>query len=122
MILLDTNILIEILKGNRQTEQEVAGLRGPLSVSTVSVMELMYGARDKGEVLRIQQFVQLFEQLPLSEAISTAALRLVTDYAKSHGLDIPDALIAATAIEHRASLLTYNLKDFRFIPGLALVR
>jgi len=39
---------------------------------------------------------------------------------KSHGLQIPDALIAATAICHDMELLTYNVKDFKFIQGIKL--
>ncbi|WP_457599357.1 hypothetical protein [Hydrogenimonas sp.] len=44
--------------------------------------------------------------------------RLIRQYAKSHDLGTPDALIAATAMDLRRELLTYNYKDFRFIEGL----
>lgn len=37
-----------------------------------------------------------------------------------HKLALPDALIAATALEHDFNLLTLNWKDFRFITGLRL--
>ena len=40
--------------------------------------------------------------------------------AKSHGLHIPDALIAATAICGGLQLLTYNVKDFKFVEGIRL--
>lgn len=35
-------------------------------------------------------------------------------------MNIPDALIAATALRHALPLFTLNVKDFRFIPGLQL--
>ena len=41
-------------------------------------------------------------------------------HALSHGLQIPDAIIAATSIVYQIPLYTYNLKDFNFIPELAL--
>jgi len=41
-------------------------------------------------------------------------------YKLSHGLDMPDSLIAATAIELDMSLFTYNKRDFRFISGIRL--
>jgi len=41
-------------------------------------------------------------------------------YSLSHNLSIPDALIAATAMEHMLELYTLNTKDFQFIPGLML--
>ena len=121
MILLDTNILIEILKGNSQTKKEIASLQAPFSISSITAMELMVGARNKQEVKKLQQFIQLFDQIHLNETISAKALQLITDYAKSHALDIPDALIAASVIEHHGSLFTYNRKDFKFIPHLTLI-
>ncbi len=48
-------------------------------------------------------------------------LLLIKKYAKSHSLDIPDALIAATAIVNNFKLFTYNLKDFKYIEDLHIV-
>jgi predicted nucleic acid-binding protein len=48
-------------------------------------------------------------------------MELIARYAKSHGLQIPDAIIAATALELSAPLLTFNTRDFKFIDGLSLV-
>lgn len=121
MIFLDTNILIEVLKGDSQTTQRVEAFEGPLAISAITAMELVYGARNKVEVQRLERFLGLFQLVHLDKSISTSAMRLVTGYAKSHTLDIPDALIAATAIEYQANLFTYNQKDFRFIPNLQLI-
>jgi predicted nucleic acid-binding protein len=41
-------------------------------------------------------------------------------YKLSHGLLIPDAIIAATAITYDLKLFTYNIKDFIFISGIRL--
>ena len=120
MTLLDTNVLIEILKGDAETKARVETLDGPLAVSAISAMELFYGARDKAEVARLERFLGLFRIVQIDHAISLRGVDLVRGFAKSHGLDIPDALIAATALEKGFSLLTYNRKDFRFIPGLGL--
>ena len=46
---------------------------------------------------------------------------LIEQFAKSHGLLIPDAIIAATAIIHEIPLYTENIKDFKFIPNLELI-
>ena len=121
MILLDTNILIEILKDNPKTMQQLELLGGPLAISSITAMELIYGARNKAEVRQLEKFMLLFQSLHLSRPISRRALKLITSYAKSHTLDIPDALIAATSLEHQVRLFTYNQKDFRFIPDLELV-
>ena len=121
MILLDTNILIEILKDNRKTIEQVQSLNQTLAISSITVMELYYGARNKTEVNKLEKFVSLFEIIHLNEAISSHATRLVKTYAKSHKLDIPDSLIAATALVSRVALLTYNTKDFKYIKRLELV-
>ena len=41
-------------------------------------------------------------------------------YTKSHGLKIPDALVAVTALSKNIQLFTYNKKDFEFIDGVSL--
>ncbi len=121
MTLLDTNILIEILKNNPETVQQISKLKPPLAISSITAMELIYGARNKQEVSRLEQFVAKFDLISLNANISAIALRLITDFAKSHNLDVPDALIAATAIDQKLGLLTYNSRDFRFITALTLV-
>nr|MDQ2686882.1 PIN domain-containing protein [Armatimonadota bacterium] len=60
-----------------------------------------------------------------SDGTLSAALPRPADrchrYRLSHGLLIPDALIAATALVHDIPLLTKNQRDFRFIAGLRLL-
>ncbi|GAB4159030.1 MAG: hypothetical protein Fur0046_38490 [Cyanobacteria bacterium J069] len=57
----------------------------------------------------------------MANAVGDRATQLLQDYFLSHGLLIPDALIAATAIEHQIPLLTKNQRDFRFISDLTLL-
>jgi tRNA(fMet)-specific endonuclease VapC len=124
MIIFDTNVLIEILKGNQQTLVRVSDLSAtssPLYISVITAMELIYGARNKQEAIQLERFLEQFRCVQLNSDISTCAFDLIRRYAKSHTLDIPDALIAASAITNRAELFTYNTKDFRFIPDLSLL-
>jgi len=121
MTVLDTNVLIEVLKNNQQTIQQVESLPPPLFVSVISAMELLYGALNKKELKKLQQFLSLFTIIQLDERISKKAFSLIAQYAKSHNLDIPDALIAASCLENNKNLFTYNRKDFRFIPKLTLL-
>ena len=121
MILLDTNILIEILKNNQSTTTKVNSFSPPLAITSITAMELFYGARNKSEVRQLRKFIQLFPVIHIDHEISNHALRLVIEFAQSHKLDIPDSLIAATALVHRARLFTYNVKDFKFIPDLEMV-
>jgi len=121
MILCDTDILIEFFKGN---ETIVGTLRdigqGRLAVSHVTVAELYFGALNKAELARIRRDLARLHAYPISAGISQRFLRLMETYSLSHKLALPDALIAATALEHDLNLLTLNWKDFRFITGLRL--
>ena len=121
MIVLDTNILIEILKDNHETIEKVESLSNPLAISSITVMELFYGAINKAEVKKLEKFVSLFKIIDINEAISKQSTTLIKTYAKSHNLDIPDSLIGSTALVLGCTLFTYNIKDFRFIDGLELV-
>lgn len=122
MTVLDTNVLIEILKSNQQTIKQVENIEQKLCVSVISAMELIYGARDKLELKKLQRFLELFSVLHIDQSVSKLSLELVVQYSKSHTLDMPDSLIAATCIQHTSKLLTYNVKDFKFIPELSLVK
>jgi len=121
MILLDTNVLIEILKGNQTTVRKIESFEETIALSSISAMELFYGALDKKELKKLEQFIALFHTIHLDEEISVYALNLIKKYAKSHGLDIPDSLIASTALVQHCRLMTYNQKDFRYIDGLELL-
>ena len=121
MILLDTNVLIEILKNNQDSIQQILLLKPPLAISSITAMELIYGARNKSEVLKLEKFIEKFDIIHLDEQISALAYQFITEFSKSHNLDIPDALIAAAAIQNRAQFLTYNKKIFRFIPAIKLI-
>ena len=120
--LCDTCILIDYLKGNNDIRQKLSDDRKQgLGMSSVTYMELMVGALNKREAGIIKKAFSDFEIVEISEAISTRARNLVENYAKSHDLLIPDALIAASALELQMPLFTANIRDFRFIPDLSLV-
>ena len=122
MTLVDTNIFIEVFKGNADVLQklEIIGLRD-IGLSSVTAMELYFGALNKLELLRIRKNLAAFHLKHISPEISERSVELITRHAKSHGLQIPDAIIAATALELSAPLLTFNTRDFKFIDGLLLV-
>ncbi len=120
MILLDTNILIETLKNNLKTMDQIRSFDEMLAISSIAVMELYYGAINKAELNKLERFVSLFEIIHIDEKISTQSTKLIKTYAKSHNLDIRDSLIASTALVHHCRLFTYNQKDFHYIKNVEL--
>ncbi len=121
MLLVDTNILIDYL---RQKPEAVAFInqygKATIALSPIVVMELFQGILDKADFQRTQKALNGFVLLDLDPSIAQLAMQLQQQYILSHRLGIPDALIAATAMVYGLELRTYNLKDFRFIPGLQL--
>ena len=120
--LCDTCILIDYLKGKPDVQKKLSADREHgLGMSSVTYMELLVGAFNKREVSIIKKAFADFEIIEISEAISIKSKNLIEKFTKSHGLQIPDALIASTALELDLPLYTANIKDFQFIPNLKLV-
>jgi len=69
---------------------------------------------------KIDKFLKNFKLLPITQKISEKSMELMKMYSISHGLLIPDALIAAAAITQNLPLWTLNQKDFKFIRELVL--
>ena len=122
-ILVDTDILIDVANNDAIAKARLTGesQTSVLAVSTVTVMELIVGCRNKSELQVVNRFLSQFQVLAVTSQISDRATQLLQDYFLSHGLLIADALIAATAIEHQISLLSKNQRDFRFIQELTLL-
>ena len=58
--------------------------------------------------------------IPISESASHLAATLMEELSLRAGLQVADALIAATARERSEVLLTGNIRHFRAIPQLEL--
>lgn len=120
-MLIDTNVLIWLTKDNANAKKLLLN-SDKKYISAVTYMEMLQGMNNK---LEMQAFLKHFEQynyeiLPINEKISNEACRLVETYALSHTMELPDALIASTAIFYHQSLVTANVKDFQYIPNLDL--
>jgi tRNA(fMet)-specific endonuclease VapC len=121
MILVDTDIIIEVFRGNQAISTIISGFAArELAVSSVTVMELYVGARDKTELASLSQYLKSFSLFHVSNEISSQAMALIHQFAFSHRLSVPDALIAATAIQHGATFFTRNKKHFSPIRELSL--
>ena len=121
MILIDTNIFIEIFRDNVAIASIVDSMPD-IAVCDVVRTELFYSARNKTELQEISADLEGLPILSLLPQISEMAVSLVKTYCLSHKLELADALIAATAIYYNIELFTLNTKDFIFIPNLKLYR
>ena len=123
MILIDTNILIEVYRNNTLIVETVKKIgQDNIAVSDITCAELYFGARNKKELQTIAKDLKKLEILHIHAEISQKAIAFVEKYALSHKLSIPDTLIAATAIYYNLLLYTLNIKDFVFIEGVKLYK
>lgn len=123
MLLIDSDVLIWLTRGNQNANQRLSQLT-PWQISTITYLELAQGCRNKQELERIKQGLEAMQTviLPITPDISKCAMSLIDNYSLSHGLQLADALIAATALEHQLTLLTGNAKHFTAIENLELER
>jgi predicted nucleic acid-binding protein len=122
--LIDTDIMIDLAAeiDAAINSLDVLEQHSTLAVSVITEMELVVGCRNKTELRNTQRILERFQIVSLTEKISTTASDLVKKYRLSHGLLIPDALIAATALILDCDLATRNRRDYKFIEGIRLLR
>jgi len=122
-MLFDTDVLIWVLRGNAKAAQAVDDC-DRRSLSVVTYMELLQGARNKAEVRAIKAFLAdiRFTALPLTENIGHRASIYMEEYVLADSMSMADALIAATAIEAKQSLISGNAKHYKAIQELDLKR
>ena len=120
-MLIDSDVLIWVTRGHVGAAARLQALQ-PWRISAVTYMELAQGCRNQQELIWAKRGLaeRQTEIVALSEPISARAMQLIDRYALSHGLRLADALIGATALEHKLTLLTANAKHFAPIEGLVL--
>lgn len=122
-LLLDTNVLIDF--GNQDTITlkifEILEEKFELCISVITEMELIIGCRNKNELNKLNKFLSRYKVIELSEGISALSKSLLEEYYLSHGLNIPDSLIAGTVLFYQYTLFTRNLSDFRYIKDIKLL-
>ena len=116
--LLDTDILIEYIRGQARSIAYVDDLDGDLLVSAATVAELYAGVRNVAEQQRMDDFLSAMLFIPVDQVIAKQGGLYRQQYGKSHGTGLVDALIAATADNVGANLVTFNQRHFPMIANL----
>jgi predicted nucleic acid-binding protein len=123
MILCDTNIFIHAFNGRTDTIDQLKKIGLPdIVLSSITVMELLQGMSNKNELAQMKKKIKYYDIVQIDESISQKSIDYIEKYKLSHGLQIPDAIIAATAAVHQIPLYTYNLKDFDFLPEVIIYK
>lgn len=119
-LLIDTDVLIDYLRGRPEVVQYLDGRAEALLISVITVAELYAGVREGDERTRLDQFIRAFQLVPVDPAIAQRGGLFRRDYFKSHNVALPDALIAATAESVQATLVTLNQKHFPMLGNVSV--
>lgn len=117
-MILDSDVIIEVLRGNAATvdwlrAQRAAG--ATLSYSPVSRAEIRAGSRP-AERPAISALFGSLTSVPIHASTGEIAGEQLAKYARSHGVQMGDALIAASALESANDLATFNARHFPGVP------
>lgn len=124
MYILDTNVVSELRKGSRAEGRVVEWVNalptGALFISAITVLELEQGIlamerRDPHQGARLREWFEnqvlptfAYRTLAVDATVARCCARLHVPDPRSER----DALIAATALVHRMTVVTRNEKDF----------
>jgi predicted nucleic acid-binding protein len=103
-VLVDTDVLIWHLRGYPSATIALDNI-DLLTISAATYLEILQGVNSKAELVAIKKMLERrgAVTMPITERISQKAIDLLEAFALSHGLQMGDALIAATALEQPLS-------------------
>jgi hypothetical protein len=108
-VLVDTDLFVDHLRGT----QRLRPSRHRVHYSVITRAELLAGDTPSNLITTL---LAPFREISVSREVAERAGRI----RRETGIRLPDALIAATAIEHKLSLSSRNRRDFGKVPGLRM--
>lgn len=117
MILLDTTVLVDVVRGVPAARAWVTDQDTVAAASEITRAEILRGMRSH-ERSATHRALDDLRWLPVDEEVATRAGALGRQYRASHHLGLPDLLIAATALVNGVELVTSNVKHFPMFSGL----
>ena len=117
-LLLDTDVLIEYLRGREAAVDWLEARTEELLVSAVTVAELFSGVRDDREERALERFLGAFEVVPVDLSIARLGGLLRRDHSPGSGTGLADALIAASVLRREAILVTFNRRHYPMLEGV----
>ncbi len=117
MILLDTDVMVDILRGY-EPAREWLGSADEIGVPELVAMELVQGCQDTREQRRLEKALAGYELYWPNTEDCNRALAGFSAHHLSDNVGLLDALIAETAMGAKAELATFNIKHYRVWKGL----
>ncbi|MBI5353164.1 MAG: PIN domain-containing protein [Chloroflexi bacterium] len=121
MILLDTDVMVDILRGYEPAKIWLESAQ-EIGVPGLVVMELIQGCQNAKEQRQLERSLSNYRLYWPSEEDNNRALTSFSAHHLSDNIGLLDALIAETAIGVHAQLATFNVKHYRVLRGLKTVQ
>jgi tRNA(fMet)-specific endonuclease VapC len=124
MIVVDSDVLIDALRGREPARSRVAeGLgQGSLATTAVNAFELRSGARSAQQEAKIEDLLGPLALRPFDDGAARAAATARRELERrGETIGMGDYLIAGVCLSRSLPLLTRNRDHFDRIPGLLLV-
>lgn len=116
-MIVDSDVLIEILRTNLQTSRWVAAQASAgetLRYSPISRAEIGAGIR-RGEEEGVEALFAGLDAVTIDATTGQLAGDRLKRYRRSHALELADAMIGASAVQHGERLATFNRRHY---PGI----
>jgi len=118
-LVLDSDVLIEILRGRPNAGQWLNSLGSQaVGISVLTRMEILQGARNRQEQTTLIAQLNHYELVLLDAGDAIQALRWFETYHLSYGVGIMDCLIAASALRIGQPFYTFNVRHYRSFTAL----
>jgi predicted nucleic acid-binding protein len=117
-ILIDTDILIDFLRGNTKAVSYFKEKSKFIFFSAITVAEVYTGVKGKKETSKVERLFSIFPVVAVTSEIAREAGKIVNKFRSSHSVEIPDAIIAATCLAAGAELSTLNVKHYPMFKAL----
>ena len=118
--LIDTNIIIYYLNNKipaNQTDFIESVFKSSFNISTITKIELLEWHKINNDIkAKIEKFLRNSKVFYIDSEVENTSIKIK----KTHKIQIPDAIIAATAIINNFTLITRNSKDFKELHNLKI--
>ncbi len=117
-LLVDSDVFIDYLKGFDSACDLIETHIDRVCLSVVTIAEIRAGIKGKEEKQALDQFLSVILIYDVTRTIAEMGGDWVRQFSRSHSVEIPDALIAATVAAHNLELKTLNIKHYPMLKGL----
>ena len=118
--LIDSDVIIEYLRGSERAIRYLESLEDGLCVSAITVAEFFAGVRDNDEEAALERFLGAFDVIPIGQALARLGGLCRRSHQLSHGTGLADAIVAMSAESAGAVLVTFHKRRYPMIDDLVV--